>query len=359
MFIGIVGPEGAGRRLVANLLVEHEDFQTGTVGSRASSMSSSVDMSTSPSPLSTASVPLEGTSMTADKASSGLIFPSAEALMDHVTRHWKERFVLAPVTRLEDLEVYRRRPCFLLLYVDAPMLARYRRLQGSLRDPGSLEEFVEVSDASLFPHQGGFLPYAARVADLHLVNGQEHQPDDLIPELHELLQRGSSLLRPSWDTYFSSLAFLTAKRSNCMKRRVGAILVRDRHILAAGYNGTPRGLPNCLDGGCPRCNAGEARCGEGLETCLCLHAEENALLEAGRERIVGGEWCTMYCSTCPCLGCAKKIVQSGVKEVVYSRAYGMDDLTARLFSLAGVQLRQYDPSVLPPEPEGKEGRDVV
>lgn len=92
------------------------------------------------------------------------------------------------------------------------------------------------------------------------------------------------------------LADLAARRSNCMKRQVGCILVRKGRVLATGYNGTPKGVRNCSDGGCDRCNRGEARCGEGLSECLCLHAEENALLEAGRERIDDAN-AILYCNT--------------------------------------------------------------
>jgi tRNA(Arg) A34 adenosine deaminase TadA len=84
------------------------------------------------------------------------------------------------------------------------------------------------------------------------------------------------------------------------------------------YNGTARGLRNCNDGGCPRCNAGGSS-GHALDQCVCLHAEENALLEAGRERL--GDNTVLYCNTCPCLGCSVKIIQSGVKEVVYHLGY--------------------------------------
>lgn len=91
-----------------------------------------------------------------------------------------------------------------------------------------------------------------------------------------------------------SLASLAARRSNCMKRRVGCVLVREKRVIATGYNGAPRGLTNCNEGGCGRCNSG-ASGGVGLDTCLCLHAEENALLEAGRERV--GKGAILYCDT--------------------------------------------------------------
>ncbi|GAA5873132.1 hypothetical protein JCM16303_006952 [Sporobolomyces ruberrimus] len=177
----------------------------------------------------------------------------------------------------------------------------------------------------------------------------------------------SEHLRPTWDTYFMALASLASLRSNCMKRRVGAVLVRDKRVVSTGYNGTPRGVTNCNEGGCGRCNSNEDgwgehgekeeeetleevesngkklnRVGQGLDVCVCLHAEENALLEAGRERVSGGraEAAVLYCNTCPCLTCTVKIVQCGVKEVVYSLSYSMDDASRQVMESAGVILRQ-------------------
>ncbi|KDN52617.1 hypothetical protein K437DRAFT_254018 [Tilletiaria anomala UBC 951] len=178
-------------------------------------------------------------------------------------------------------------------------------------------------------------------------------------------------LRPSWDTYFVSLCTLASLRSNCMKRRVGAVLVRNNRVLSTGYNGTPRGLRNCNEGGCARCNGrlvqskkpGAAtlqqegameeeeqeqpqvpKSGVSLDECLCLHAEENALLECGREK-GGAEGTVLYCNTCPCLRCAVKIVQTGVKEVVYQLAYSMDDRSREIFDEAGVRFRKYVPPI--------------
>lgn len=119
------------------------------------------------------------------------------------------------------------------------------------------------------------------------------------------------------------------------------MLVHNRRIISTGYNGTPRGLTNCNQGGCARCNSATAVGGAALSTCLCLHAEENALLEAGRERIHEGA--VLYCDTCPCLTCSVKIAQVGVKEVVYSQTYNMDDASRRVLSEAGVELRQFSP----------------
>lgn len=143
-------------------------------------------------------------------------------------------------------------------------------------------------------------------------------------------------VRPSWDCYFMQLAKLAANRSNCMKRKVGCLVERGRRVIAMGYNGTPHGLPNCSEGGCPRCNRNEHG---SLDECLCIHAEENALLECGRN---GAQGATLYCSTCPCLGCAKKIVQVGLARVVYSEPYHMDNATFMLFAKAGVDVVQLE-----------------
>lgn len=136
------------------------------------------------------------------------------------------------------------------------------------------------------------------------------------------------------------LADLAAHRSNCMKRRVGCVIVREKRVVSTGYNGTPRGMTNCNEGGCPRCNSA-AKGGTSLSTCLCLHAEENALLEAGRDRIGGSA--ILYCNTCPCLTCSVKITQVGISEVVYNQGYLVDTKTAEIFAESGVRLRQFSP----------------
>jgi len=115
------------------------------------------------------------------------------------------------------------------------------------------------------------------------------------------------------------MAEVIATRSNCMKRRVGCVIVNDLRIMATGYNGTPFGMENCLDGGCQRCNT-MVPSGVGLEECLCIHAEQNAVIEAGRAKSVGG---TIYINLSPCLTCSKSIIQAGIKRIVFARKYVM------------------------------------
>ena len=125
--------------------------------------------------------------------------------------------------------------------------------------------------------------------------------------------------RPTWDEYFLKIANNVSERSNCSRRCVGAVVVRDNHILSTGYNGTPMHMTNCFDGGCPRC-AGEAPSGHGLDECLCVHAEQNAICQAARYGLPldGG---TIYITISPCLTCAKLIINAGIKHVVYGEEY--------------------------------------
>ncbi|KAF8973514.1 cytidine deaminase-like protein [Flammula alnicola] len=285
-----------------------------------------------------------------------LCFPSAADLLKYVTENWRENFVTADLSTRELIDPFIRRPFFFLLSSDAPLLERYKRSKSFLNI--SLEDFIREDDRIVFGDPHSTLSKAASLQNLgDLVNIQVINSHTSLQGLYSHLDHIDLLhpehLRPSWDAYFMTLASLASRRSNCMKRRVGAILVRENRVLATGYNGTPRGLTNCNEGGCSHCNGTLDARGKS-EECLCLHAEENALLEAGRERV--GNDCVLYCNTCPCLKCTVKIIQTGVKTVVYNLTYKVDDASASLFKEAGVQLRRYDPNsrfrLLPAEDEG-------
>ncbi|KAF6806424.1 DCMP deaminase [Colletotrichum sojae] len=274
------------------------------------------------------------------QSSSELTFSSVESLLDYVTARWQSRFVTTDVHNEPILDVLATRPFFMLVSVDAPLTVRHARFR-ALHDPHcTLESFALASDAHLYDPHTGLQPLISR-ATVRLLNTSSSLAH-LYATLGKLQLADPGRLRPNWDAYFMSLATLASLRSNCMKRRVGAVLVgRERRVISTGYNGTPRGLRNCSEGGCPRCNAAGNTSGVDLATCLCIHAEENALLEAGRERIREGA--VLYCDTCPCLTCSIKICQVGIGEVVYAQGYSMDSETAAVFRQAGVKLRQYIP----------------
>ncbi|KAI6136354.1 cytidine deaminase-like protein [Pisolithus sp. B1] len=258
------------------------------------------------------------------------VFTTPNELLEYVTRHWRSNFVTVDLISLELINPFIKRPFFLLIKVDAPLLQRYHR-HSLDPTPLSLEEFVRQDDDCVFGMTGlhAILPFVK-------VNYQE-----LRSHLDFVNVLSTERLRPRWDSYFMTLADLASQRSNCMKRRVGAILVRDNRIVATGYNGTPRGVENCNEGGCAHCNGVSIANGT---DCLCLHAEENALLEAGRDRV--GSNAILYCNTCPCLKCTIKIIQSGVKEVVYHLSYKVDEESARLFQEAGVHIRRHFPTTI-------------
>jgi len=146
--------------------------------------------------------------------------------------------------------------------------------------------------------------------------------------------------RPGWDEYFMEIARVVSTRSNCSRRHVGAVIVRDRHILSTGYNGTPLGIRNCFEGGCPRCANG-AQSGTHLEECLCVHAEQNAICQAAQHgHAIAGA--TVYVTCSPCLTCAKLLINSCIREVVYGGDYSFLDNVKNLFSEAGVTCRKFE-----------------
>jgi dCMP deaminase len=151
--------------------------------------------------------------------------------------------------------------------------------------------------------------------------------------------RRAAFHRPDWDTYFMDIARVVSTRANCVRRQVAALLVRDNRIISTGYNGTPRGVRNCFDGGCPRC-AGDAPSGRNLSDCICSHAEENAITQAAYHGIaVNGA--SLYCTLSPCLLCAKMIINAGIREVIYEDAYEFNRPTRALLKAAGVKCRQF------------------
>ncbi len=148
--------------------------------------------------------------------------------------------------------------------------------------------------------------------------------------------------RPSWDEYFSEMALLVARRSTCLRRQVGAVLVKDKRILATGYNGAPSGLKHCLDTGCIREKL-NVPSGERHELCRALHAEQNVFLQAALHGITT-RGSTLYITTQPCVICAKMIVNAGVDEVVVAGDYP-DPLARQFLREARVKVRRLQESV--------------
>ncbi|KAF9041743.1 hypothetical protein BDZ89DRAFT_944334 [Hymenopellis radicata] len=274
-----------------------------------------------------------------------ITFRSTSEMLDHVTRNWRSRFVTSDLCTRELVEPFTKRPFFMLLSIDAPLLTRFHRSERCVIMSSTLFVLRAEDDQLVFGTSNPTINASESLSGMkdlvHMtINNNFNTVIDLNVHLSQIDLLDAAHLRPDWDTYFMTLASLASQRSNCMKRRVGAILVRDNRIVSTGYNGTPRHLLNCNEGGCPHCNKTIVT-GDDADQCICLHAEENALLEAGRDRVGGS---VLYCNTCPCLKCTVKIIQTGVTAVVYNLSYKVDAASAALFEQAGVDLRRHPPS---------------
>lgn len=146
--------------------------------------------------------------------------------------------------------------------------------------------------------------------------------------------------RPTLDEYFMEIAEVVAKRSTCLRNNVGAVIVRDKRILSTGYNGAPRDMEHCLEIGCIRDQQNIAS-GTRHELCRAVHAEQNAIIQSALHG-VSVEGATLYCTHQPCILCAKMIINSKIKRVVYSNKYP-DDEAINFLKKACVEINIFKP----------------
>lgn len=145
--------------------------------------------------------------------------------------------------------------------------------------------------------------------------------------------------RPSWNEYFMELAHVVATRSTCLRRKVGAVLVKDKNILATGYNGTPSGLRHCSETGCLRQKL-NIPSGQQHEICRGLHAEQNAIIQAAKHGVnIAGS--TLYCTDSPCAICAKMVLSASIQTIYYAKGYP-DSLAIEMLEEGSVSLIQMD-----------------
>lgn len=147
--------------------------------------------------------------------------------------------------------------------------------------------------------------------------------------------------RPSWTEYFMKIAGVVAERSTCLRRKVGAILVREKRILTTGYNGAPRGMKHCSETGCLRAEM-NIPSGRRHEICRGLHAEQNAIIQAAVHGI-NIDQSTIYITCQPCSLCAKMLINAGIKEIIFEGDYP-DALALKMLREAGVKLFQFEAS---------------
>ncbi|HEY4490377.1 MAG TPA: deaminase, partial [Acidobacteriota bacterium] len=218
-------------------------------------------------------------------------------------------YVIDSIRNPAEVNALRSKGSFVLINVDAPSEVRFERIRARARenDPATLEEFRAIEQAesrNLAEHKQSIEETQA-LADYTIIN--DGPVEALQQSVTQLVSRIlQTPARPGWDEYFMSIAQVVASRSNCVKRKVAAIIVKDRRIISTGYNGTPRGTRNCNEGGCPRCNS-LAASGTALEECYCSHGEENAITQASYHGISLKDG-MLYTTFSPCLLCTKMII---------------------------------------------------
>jgi dCMP deaminase len=146
--------------------------------------------------------------------------------------------------------------------------------------------------------------------------------------------------RPDNDTYFMRMAELVATRSTCLRRKVGAVVVKEKRVLTTGYNGAPKGLKHCAEVGCVRLQ-NHIESGTRHELCRGVHAEQNAVIQAAYFGVSIKD-STIYTTNFPCVMCAKILVNAGIREIVYKEDY-IDELSRNVLDESGVLVRRYDP----------------
>ena len=250
-----------------------------------------------------------------------------------------QNYVVDSIRSPAEVRVLRRAARFHLLHLDAPRRLRYERVvaRGGNRVPVSYQEFVEQEQRELQSPDPSCQQLLAtwQEADRELDNsGTIDEFREAVTAIARQWMIGAE--RPGWDEYFMRIAQNVAMRSNCMKRKVAAVVVKDRRIISTGYNGTPRGVANCNEGGCPRCNS-LADSGTRLDECLCSHAEENSIVQAAYHGISLKD-ATLYSTCSPCLICTKMIINAGIDRVVYNLNYPLHGTARRLLAESGVAL---------------------
>ncbi len=248
-------------------------------------------------------------------------------------------FVVDSIRNPSEVEELRKSKDFILLGVNAPIETRYERIakRGRLENAQNLQEFIimEKRENSENPKQLQ-LNNVYKMADKYVYN--DNTLDDLKMRVSYTLTHDKKK-RPNWNEYFMNMCDLVKSRATCLRRDVGAVLVKNNQIISTGYNGPPKGHPHCDElGGCLRDIQGVPS-GQRFEISRAVHAEENTIAQAA-ENGISTRGATLYCTTYPCVMCMRIIVNAGVKKIVYKEYYA-DEITQSIAERSGVELVQY------------------
>ncbi len=251
----------------------------------------------------------------------------------------QKEFIVDSIRNPAEVTALREDCDFILLGVNAPIELRYERTKtrGRIENVNNFYEFklMEERENSSNPNAQQ-LDAVYKMADKYIFN------DGTLEELKQRLDftlKHDRKKRPSWDKYFMNIADVVATRASCLRRNVGCVLVKDKQIIATGYNGPPKGHPGCDElGGCLR-DIMKIPSGQRFEISRAVHAEQNAISQAA-ENGISTKGATVYCTNFPCVLCVRTIINAGIKKVIYKEFYP-DDGTSDIARRSGLEMVQF------------------
>lgn len=331
MIIGLTGKNGSGKGEVANFLLKR--------GFVYHSLSDEIreEMKRQGVPITRSSLIPFATGLRNKYGPSYL----AEKVLEKLDPD--KNYVIDSIRNPFEVEELRQRKDFHLISITADPKVRFERLRsrGRENDPVDYDRFLEIDAAEASNKD----PAAQQLNRTHELADATIENNGKLEHLHEKIKQVLRVLamntkRPSWDEYFISIAQVASLRGNCIKRKIAAVIVKDNRVISTGYNGTPRGVKNCNEGGCPRCSDLDES-GKNLEECICAHAEENSIAQAAYHGVSIKD-STLYTTYSPCLRCTKLIINSGVGEVVYNQLYPINEIPLKLLKKVGIKVRKIE-----------------
>jgi len=251
----------------------------------------------------------------------------------------RKDFIVDSIRNPAEVKALRKRADFFMAAIDAPKKTRFARIKARAREnePQNWREFLRIDSAEV----NGTSDASQRIldcmkmADAVVLN--DTTQEDLFTKidimLHDLIQK--EMQRPDADEYFLKIASVVAERSTCLRRHVGAVAVKNKQIIATGYNGAPSGLKDCTELGCLRDQMG-IKSGTEQQICRAVHAEQNVIIQAAiHGQDISGA--TVYCTHSPCIICAKMLVNAKIKRFVTYTDYS-DYAFQPLFDEAGIEI---------------------
>jgi dCMP deaminase len=309
--IALIGELSSGKETIAKYLNEKYNFEMLNTGSKVDYSNKGSDIKINTDNLTEDSNDLTNTISTTTLSLEESKISEEISLKEKLRKLNSKLLVIYPHINYEEYMTLSNKSTFRLVNIITPTKIRHTNYINKYKD-SDFENFI--TEDFKISTDVNFNKLRSK-AFINISN--DSTLEALYLKVDKIMSIITTRFRPKWEDYFMSVAHILANRSNCVKQKVGAVLVKDKRILATGYNGTPSKIKNCYDGGCDRCND-NVKQGVGLDQCFCLHAEENAVLEVGRHRCKDA---ILFTSVYPCLLCAKIIIEAGITKVYYDKEY--------------------------------------